>query len=219
MKVVYSVSDVAPHGKPLVEDAVRSLQGVRKFIPKEDVIVFYTPPVSQKGYERLLKLAEVKVATNINAPAFRTSPQAQEGKFLDKLWLTAVDDDTVIFLDCDTIITKDPRQLIGDYDFAARKEQLYGTRNWDMRLWTELCGGNNIPCPNTGVMVFRNGLHKKLKNDLMAFAVMDIPSPAYNLNLKDEYVFGMALARQNIKIKWLGENEVSHQSYPFKLRG
>lgn len=59
--VAYSVSDK----EKMVEELVISLKSINRFIDRDNITVFYTPPYSQKNYNIFNKYAKVKQLDNM----------------------------------------------------------------------------------------------------------------------------------------------------------
>jgi len=205
VKIVYTVADVGN----LVKLALKSIRTVRKFFEKEDILVYYTRPRSERNRKKLEKYSTVIEAETLTEPfSFRKgSPPQYYG---EKVHLCEVDADTVIFLDADTKVKRNPiLLLVGDYDFSAR----IGSANetLDLSVWESIFKAENlrvIPMPNTGFMIFRNNLHKRIFKDWLKYLRQDLPNPIPQGNyLKDQIALALALAKNNAKIKWMTKKE------------
>ncbi|GAI38956.1 unnamed protein product, partial [marine sediment metagenome] len=94
MKVAYTVSDI----REMVDQAVMSIRSARKFFRRDEVVVFYTPPRSEKNRERLSALAEVREVENLTDP-FDPWGMGRMSRYGDKVHLCSLDDEEVFFLD------------------------------------------------------------------------------------------------------------------------
>jgi len=209
-KFVYTVCDK----KKLVKEIVRSLKSIRRFIEKEHIIVFYTPPRSEKVFKMLSRYAVVKPVPNITKP-FVFAKERGAGRYGEKIHVCDVDCPNVIFLDCDTIIKKNPLPLlVGDFDVAVRA----GTANerFNREIWEKMFrsrGADPIPMPSAAFIIFKNYAHKDIKNLWLSLTNSELENPHPEYNLKEQYALALALAITNKKIKWL-----SKQEYAFRFR-
>lgn len=199
-KVVYSVSD----DSDLVTQTLDSIKTVRKFVSKDDIIIFYTPPRSKRNYEKLSKIATVKNVPNITK-LFIFDKKRGPRRYGEKVHLCEVDFPNVVFLDGDTMVKKDLSPLLGgDFDFSARFGRR-SNREFDKNVWEqmfEVIGKQPIPMYNSGFMVFQNYCHKKIgKYWLRYINEKNLPNPHPALNFKEQYSLALALAIVDAKIK------------------
>ena len=202
-KIVYTVSDKGT----MIEDVVKSIRTVRRFIEKEHIIVFYTPPRSENNFQKLAELATVIKAKNITKP-FVFQKKRGFSRYGEKIHVCDVECPNVIFLDADTIVKKDISMLLeGDFDFSARS----GSGNVDLNksIWTEMfqkVGKQPILMPNTGFMIFKNYCHRQIKKEWLEY-INDpsLPNPHPYSTLKEQYA--LALAVSGKKIKWMTHKE------------
>ena len=165
VKYVYSVSDIYN----LVPNAISSIRSLRRFVEKENILVFFTPPRTELSAALLSRLAIVKKVGNISKP-FEFIKGTGARRFGEKCHLCDVDFSTVVFLDDDVIVRKDLAPLIkGDFDFSAR--QHYPTKSRlaegiDSEKWLHLFKEKEVTAmPNAGFMIFKNYTRMKIKND------------------------------------------------------
>lgn len=213
VKIVYTTSDV----RDLVPLTLKSLKSLSKFTDKKNIIVFYTPPRSNRNLVKLQQLAVVKQASNIIKP-FRVH-QHQIGRYGEKIHICDVDCLNVIFLDCDTVIKKDLTPLLdGEFDFAARSEIFdFATRSKLQEYqssWETMFKQFNkkpIPMPNSGFMIFKNYCHKKIGEEWRKLMESDS-------TFGDRYIAReqctLALCISEKRIRWL----TAHQ-HAFRWRG
>jgi hypothetical protein len=163
--VAYSVCD---KGR-MADELVSSLKSMNRFINRDNIVVFYTPPCSQHNYNIFNKYAIVKKEDNLTQPfKYMTGrPASRYGEIIGHLG--DISSPNVFILDCDTIVKKDIRELLdGDFDVAYRVATAW--KNIDKQKWNSLFKEYNktpIPVPNKGFMVFKNNTHKKIINDCM----------------------------------------------------
>jgi hypothetical protein len=108
----------------------------------------------------------------------------------------------VIFLDADTLVLKPLDHLFAgrnDVDFMARVATKYYYGDWDQAVWRETCtraGAGLVPMFNAGVLVFQNGMHRRVENDwasfMKAYLLEQWPAPCGDARMKEQW--GLALA-------------------------
>ncbi len=205
-KICYCISDV----RSLVEETLQSIHSLNKFIDKENIIVFFTPPRTKKSYHNLSKFATVIKTENITDPFMFVTDQ-ENGRYGEKIQLCDVDSPNVIFLDTDTIIKKNPLELLdGDYDVSGRIDDSYlhvSANDW-LSLFRKM-GKEPIPYMNTGFLIIKYNAHKKIKDDWLKYVNMDLPKIHPFSYQKDEYA--LALAISGTKIKWMSFREHAYR--------
>lgn len=160
-RYVYTLSSK----KDMVQQAIVSINSLLNFVEAENIIIFFTPPVKSEDFELLESIGvDVRKAKNISKPTERTVG-GEVRRFGEKLHLCSVDADTVVFLDCDTVIVRDPRKVIsGEFDFKARP----GDLPFEEDFWEESFENRGLNyvnwMPNAGFMIFKNGMHKEIEN-------------------------------------------------------
>jgi len=196
--IVYSLCD---KGK-MPEELISSLRSIYRFIDREKIIVFYTPPYSQHNYNIFNKYAIVKQVDNVTLPFKYMSgrPPSRYGEIMGHLG--EISSSNVFILDCDTIIKKNLQELIGgDFDVGFRIACSWN--NIDKQKWEKLFKDHNkkpIPVPNKGFMVFKNNSHKKISKDFMEYMKLDLAhvSP-YNYQ-KDQYALALAISGYKVEL-------------------
>lgn len=198
---VYTVSDV----RNLVKETLRSAKTLLKFVDKNMITIFYTPPRSRKGLKQLSRVARVVEAENITSPFRFTTHKA--GYFGEKIHLCEVDTPNVIFLDGDTIVKKNPLELLQyEFDFSARVGPWY--RYFNQKIWKsmfEKIGKEPIPMPNTGFMIFKNFCHKEIKEEWLKYLNSPLPNPNPKGYNKEQYALALAISGK--KIRWMTAKE------------
>lgn len=207
-KFVYTVCDKGN----MVSECLKSIESLRKFVDKDSVIVFYTPPRNKATLAKLSNLARVQEVPNITKP-FALAQNLSPSHYGEKAHLCNLDYSTIVFLDGDTIIKKIP-SFSGDYDFSARQ----ATFNQDLNptIWESMfknVGKKPIPMPNTGFMIFKNYCHRAIREEWLKL-INDpcLPNPHPTSNLKEQYALALAISGK--RIKWMTAKE-----HAFKWRG
>lgn len=192
-KIVYSVSDV----RDLIRDTICSVNTLRKYVSKEDTIIFYTPPRSKWNYKRLSKLGTVIKVDNLTD---EIELQKGAGRYGDKFHAFYVDSPNMIFLDSDTIIRGDLSSHLGEnYEFSGRIAPNFW--NLDVEVWNKMftdLGKKPIPMINTGYMVFQNYTHNKIADEVIDYMYSDLPRPDRYSNQKDQYALSLAVSDKDI---------------------
>lgn len=201
-RFVYSLSNK----NKLIKNFMKSVKSLNKYVHRNKIFVYYTPPLDYDNLSKLSKYAEIKITKNITKPFIFRSNRGL-GRYGEKVHLCETKSDVVFFLDCDTIIKKNPLELIkGDYDFSARIGS--GYYDFDMTLWGNMFrkrGRLPIPMPNTGFMIFKNSIHRNLFSLWLNLINSDIDNPHPVSNLKEQYA--LALCLSGYKIRWMSKNE------------
>jgi hypothetical protein len=206
-KVVYSVSDNAD----LILRALSSIKSLEKFVSKDNIIVFYTPPRSEKNQEKLSKLAIVKEAENVTKPfdarVDRIDPRLRgPQRYGEKVHLCEVDFPNVVFLDADTIVKKDISPLlVGDFDFCARAPVQISS-NFNPSVWKTMFANINrepVPMFNAGFLIFKNYLHLRIRDTWLQYINDDsLPNPN-SFNCKEQWALSMALATVDARVRYM----------------
>ena len=208
-KIVYSLSNV----RDLIRDCLRSLKTLNRFIDKNNIIIFYTPPRNYKTYNKLKKRAEVKEVDNISEPFWFTNNRGYL-RAGEKIHLCNVNNENIIFLDCDTIVKRNPLELLNyDFDFMGRIEKR-AMAKFDLKKWNNMFKKFNkkpIPMFNTGFMIFKNYTHRKIKNDWIKYSFMDLPKIHPLTYQKEQYALSLALSV--FKIKYMSNREHAFRWY------
>jgi hypothetical protein len=189
-KYVYTFSSI--NNLPL--RTLHSILGLQQYTDPNDIIVFATPPIESTDIRPLERLGvdvrQVEPATDPFA-AFDEYPKS----YGEKTHLCDIDSDTVVFLDCDTLIYDDPEQLTqGDFDFKARP----GTASEiNESGWRNLFERYDKPVmswmPNAGVLVFKNGIYQELKHEWRQY-LSDQLGYSKGVNHKEQYALALAVS-------------------------
>lgn len=188
----------------MVRQIQKSLKSLCSFVDKQKIFIFYTPPRSKRTERKLEKYANIIEAENTTTP-FIFDRVIGLGNYGEKIHLCEMETSSVIFLDCDTIVKKDVTELLpGDFDFSGRPGC---DRETDWPLWKSYCLQHNKPVRsvfNTGFMIFKNGLHHKIKEEWKKFIDADIPKIHPYSYVKEESALSLVLPDS---IKFMTEKE------------
>ncbi len=204
-KFVYCLS----YNRSFRKQVSNSVRTLSQFIPKEDIILIVNPP---NGIERLKKIFN-KYATIYEGNKFYEELDLPNFKY--KIEMCDIDCDNLVFLDCDTIILKDPRELLdGDYDFFGREEPCRSIDNnmketWNQETWETNLARFNLPLDsipyNDGFVIFKNKTHMKIKDDFIKYYKMynnneiDSPNTVDDMH-HNEFALSMAVSNYNCKV-------------------
>ena len=136
MKVAYTVSS----GPELIRNIKISLASIEKFFEPKDIIIFYTPPRTLEDEVFLSKYD------------LRERPKMELGGTYDpqmtRSYFEEIEDDILFFLDTDTEMFRDPRDLL-EGDFDMRCEARTDVEGYEAHVGTQF-------------FIFKNGTHRKI---------------------------------------------------------
>lgn len=183
--------------KRMVQHAIRSIQTLRRWINAAQITVFYTPPRNDEDRSSLQDLGVhlKEVPNETEAFSMTGDPPSHYG---EKIKLCRIDADSVVFLDCDTIIAGDIREVFeGNFDFKARP----GSIGVNSKTWPELFNKFERPLlrwmPNAGFMIFKNSTHKKIFEDWKHFLQAEINYGRKGITHKEQYAIALAVSSYN----------------------
>lgn len=205
-KIVYSLSDV----RNLVDSTIRSIRSLNYFIDKDDIIVFYTPPRSKNVFNKLSKISNVIKAKNITDPFM--FQKNRFGSYGEKIHLCEVDEPNIIFINSDTLVLKNPRELFVDmqYEYDVSSRVGLGYLDFDFNIWNKMferIDKKPIPMLNTGFLVFMDFTHKKIMDEWLEYINMELDNPHPTSYMKDQYAFSLAVS--GLRIRYMDKNEHS----------
>lgn len=206
VKVVYSVSNKSH----LIEETLKSIETLSRFVDEKDIIVFYTPPRSEETIKKLLDVAEVMLVKNISKPyAIKKNPV----RCGEKCHIGDLPYREVIFLDSDTTVNRNILELVdkGDYDFSARI--CWGYHLIDTKIWESMFikrGKNPIPMVQGGFLIFKNFCHRDIASEWLGY-INDPNFPEVNpcvsgqFLMKDQYALSLSVSGK--RIRWMSKTE------------
>lgn len=161
MKFVYTFSSTGN----LFEYTLHSVKSLLQFVDPESVRIYYTPPRNKNHTSTLRGLGvDVRHVEPITEP-FGIMPFDEPSHYGEKTRVCEVEDDEVVFLDSDTLVLGDIWPMLeGGFDVKARPSTYQpGPEDWR----SSFDGTGYQPLnwmPNTGFLVFKNGVHRDIKN-------------------------------------------------------
>lgn len=176
----------------MFQRAFFSIQTLTQYVNSEDVVVFFTPPRESDHVQQLEQLGvEVRIVEN-ETEAFTAFTEPQH--YGEKTQIRTLTDDTVVFLDCDTLILGDIRRVIrGDFQFKARP----GTSQVRQPEWRELFERFDEPylnwMPNAGFLVFKDGLHREIGMKWRNYVASDLQY-RHGVNHLEQYALALAVS-------------------------
>lgn len=185
--------------KRMVQHAIRSIRTLRRWVNAEQITVFYTPPRNDDDRSSLQDLGVCLKEEPNETEAFSMSGNSPS-HYGEKIKLCRIDAGSVIFLDCDTIIAGDIREVIeGNFDFKARP----GSVGVNSKTWPELFDEFERPLlrwmPNAGFIIFKNRTHKKILQDWKYFLQEEINYGRNGIKHKEQYALALAVSSYNCK--------------------
>lgn len=188
---VYSLSS---EPRVIAQQAIRSVRSLLTTTDTDpaNVHLFFTPPVRDGDIEQFKNLG---VTVHVEEPdfpgGFRTRLGDSRAEYAEKWKLTKVDADTVVFLDCDTVVLDDLTDVIeGDFEVKARPLDANDPERW--RRVFDRYGESYRPWyPNTGFLVFKNRTHERIKDRWEGYIRAEIP---YYVEGYTKEQFALALA-------------------------
>jgi hypothetical protein len=142
--------------------------------------------------------------------------------YAEKWWLTECEADTVVFLDCDTIVLGDLKDVIkGDYEIKARPIDASDPQRYQ-QLFTNADREPQEWYPNTGFLIFKNGLHRQIRNEWQKFIESEMPYYSEGFT-KEQYALALATTDRAFErmtpeehvMEWL--NETTTEGYVHHL--
>jgi len=220
IRYVYSLSS---EPRIIVQQAIRSVRTLLTTTKPDpaNVNLFFTPPVHDDDVE---VFEELGVTVRVKEPdfpgGFRTRLGDSRAEYAEKWKLTKIDAETVVFLDCDTVILDDLTDVVaGDFEFKARPLDANDPERW--RAVFDRHGESYRPWyPNTGFLVFKNRTHERIKDRWERYIRAEIP---YYVEGYTKEQFALALAtvdcdfepmtpREHV-MEWLDETRIDGYLY------
>lgn len=153
---------------------VLSLTTLHRFpIEKENIIVFYGPPRFQEHIDWLEPRCDLRlVETPLDDPDFKSTRKHRTNKFYGgtmKLHAYNLDTPNLIWIDSDTIIHRDVREMFeGDFDILLSRWD-HSAGKTTMRGLCKTTGLPHMDIMMDGMMVFKNRTHNKMRPDYLAY--------------------------------------------------
>lgn len=176
----------------MFEWAFLSIRTLTHYVNPSDIRVFFTPPRDDRHIEQLAALG-VDIEKHPNSTnAFKAFDTEQH--YGEKTYVSSISDNTVVFLDCDTLVFRDITGVIkGDFEFKARP----GTSPVRQPEWKQLFDRFDEQylnwMPNAGFLIFKNGLHQKIGNKWREYIQTDLGYQHGATNHKEQYALALAV--------------------------
>lgn len=147
----------------MLTEVVHSVKTLLHYAEPENVVVAFTPPYEEKHVEEMKSLGVTVWEKEHKVEQFRNNEYEDLRSYGDKLWITEIETENAVLLDCDTLVLGNIWEVLeGDFEFKARE----GLKNFE-EDWDETCEKFEEPyidwMPNAGFLVFKNNLHKEIK--------------------------------------------------------
>lgn len=197
----------------MFQRAFFSIQTLIQYADPENIVVFFTPPRDPSHVSRLKSLGvDVRTVDN-DTEAFTAFDTPRH--YGEKTLIRTLSDDTVVFLDCDTLILGNIRRVIqGDFQFKARP----GTSQVRQPAWQGLFKRFDEQyldwMPNAGFLVFKNGYHREIGPKWHEYVGTKL-SYRHGVNHKEQYALALAVGGGHIE-KMTPEEHVMlwNEEYP-----
>lgn len=179
--------------------AIHSIKTLTTHVPPEDIVVFVTPPRDPEDVAAIASLGvdlrEVPELTE----TFSIHPFDDPGAYAEKVRCCDVESETVVFLDCDTLILGDITEVLdGEFDLKVRPNP----KQPPTSQWQQLADRLNHPIhdwmPNTGFIVFKNGTHREIRDDWHRFIKADVEREFNGITLVDQRSLALAIAGYDV---------------------
>lgn len=185
--IIYTLSSVGT----MFQWLFFSIKSLSQYIDKNNIVVFFTPPREEAHIEYLRQLGvDIRLVEN-STNAFTAFDTKQH--YGEKTWLSTIEDDTVVFLDCDTLIFGDILEVVkGDFQFKARP----GTSEVRQPEWRNLFNRFDEEyldwMPNAGFLIFKSGLHREIGDTWRHYVQTDLEYQ-HDVNHKEQYALALAV--------------------------
>lgn len=158
MKGVHFVYVLSPDFEPYLHCSLRSLLASETSIA--DVTVLSVGGELKHRFKQSLPV-KTRVVDDIGNPSW----------MFNKVHICDVDHESVVFLDTDTLVLDSIDHIVrsSDADIAGRRATVMTLDSWSDKRWKryqrEHGASVNLPVLNGGFLIFRNGVHKRIKRN------------------------------------------------------
>jgi len=186
----------------MVQQTLRSIATLKHYVPENQIKIYYTPPYNKEDEKALEETGAQVIKKENQTEAFNVSRSLPERNYGEKINLCSLEEENVVFLDCDTIIGNNIWDLLeGDFEFSARFEHF---ENWE-----ELFEKHNEDyiegMPNAGFLIFKNNFHKKIKDNWTEYVKKDLDFQLGKLRHDEQYALALAISSANANIHRMSE--------------
>jgi hypothetical protein len=192
-KFVYTLSSKGS----MVSEAITSICTLKRKVDPSKIFVIYTPPYDPKD-ERFIRSTGVNIIKSKNqTQAFSMFGTDEPSHYGEKIKITDIECENLVFLDCDTVVTGNIwRVLDGDFDIKARP----GTTGTEDQEWEDLFDRFNEEyldfMPNTGFLVFKNKSHRDIGDSWLSYVNASLDYDRGVLH-KEQYALALAAGHKN----------------------
>lgn len=182
----------------LVRHATHSIQTLKQYVDPVDITVIFTPPVKKKDVEAIKSLGVYVKKQDRLTDDFSIVSLDSGGAYAEKVRCCEVNSDTVVFLDCDTLVLNDIWEVVaGDFDFKARPSP-ETPQETDWKRTFDRFGEEYLDfMPNAGFLVFKNNTHKEIRDDWLRYIQADIKSEFSGASYVDQWALALAVSGYN----------------------
>ncbi len=173
MKIGYAFSS----GEQLSRNIRISLLSVKRFFNPKDIVIFYTPPYTKEDEQELSEY-DLRKKPNL-------SLGGDYQVYMNRSYFDEVKSPVLFFLDTDTELVKDPRELLaGDFDIKCDARRVPG---YEIHIGAQF-------------FIMKNSCHKELGG---AWRQEYLRIKDENIPCKDETSLYLAVRRLGLKIEGL----------------
>ena len=174
----------------MFEHAFLSIKTLSRYVSTTDIIVFFTPPRDKLHIEKLEALGvDVRKKQN-RTEEFVAFDNPQN--YGEKTWISTVEDSEVVFLDCDTFVLGDIKQVLeGDFEFKAREDEKVHQPEWT-EMFNRFDEAYMDWMPNAGFIVFKNNLHQRIGDKWTEYIQKDL-GYSHDFNHKEQYALALSV--------------------------
>lgn len=198
----------------MVQQALRSISTLKHYVNPEKIKIFYTPPYNKEDEKALEQTGAEIIKKENSTEAFSVSLSQPERHYGEKINLCTLDEEKVVFLDCDTVIGKDIWTVLeGEFDFKARPGKIQNEEKW--RETFEKFDEEFLDwMPNAGFLVFKNNTHKEIEGKWRRYIDTNLDLKGRN-NMHEQYALALAVSDRKCEkmtekehvMEWLDEKE------------
>ena len=185
----------------MVTEALRSIASLTTYVEPEKINVIITPPYNSEDVQKFRSLGvNVEKKEHYVDKKFRMNEYDELRSYGDKLWITELESENAVLLDCDTLVLDDIWNVIeGDFDFKARP----GSAN--LVDWNELFERHDEEyldwMPNAGFLIFKNNTHKEIADDWKKY-YLEIEDRSYSeegIVHREQYALALSVSDFNLE--------------------
>jgi hypothetical protein len=195
VQFVYTLSST----REFLKQLIRSVRTLTDYTDPENITVFYTPPHDEEHEQVIRDLGVNLVKQENETEGFSTFWHKEQMGFGEKIKLCDVDAETIVFLDCDTLILGDIFEVIeGDFDFKGRPD-LSGVHPTKWKKLFEKHDKEYMDwVPNGGFFIFKNRIHKEIREEWQQFMEEGVDY-YYGGNHQEVFALSLAVSEYNLE--------------------